>query len=35
MRTELNGVGLWVDNSTLTLDETVSYILSHQEEAMV
>ncbi len=35
MRTELDSVGLWVDNSTLTLEETVGYILSHQEEAMV
>lgn len=35
MRTELVEVGLWVDNSTLSLEETVDYILTHQAAALV
>ena len=35
MRRELNGVGLWLDNSTFTIEETVDYILNHQEEARI
>lgn len=35
MRVELNGVGLWVDNSTLFIMDTVNYILTYQKSAMV
>ena len=35
MRRELNGVGLWLDNSTLTIEETVDYILNHEEETRI
>jgi predicted ATPase len=35
MRAELRGVGLWVDNSTLSLEDTVSHILAHQSDALV
>jgi predicted kinase len=35
LRAELNGVGLWVDNSTLSLADTVYHILTHQAEALV
>jgi hypothetical protein len=34
MWAELDGVGLWIDNSTLTLERTVNHIGTHQEEAM-
>ena len=34
MRTELSGVGLWVDNSQMSLDDTVDYILSHKAKAV-
>jgi hypothetical protein len=33
MRTELSGVGLWVDNSKMNVEETVNYILSHKNKA--
>ena len=33
MRAELSGVGLWVDNSQMNLDDTVEYILSHKAKA--
>jgi hypothetical protein len=35
IRTALRGVGLWVDNSRLTVAETVAHILLHREEAQV
>ena len=35
MRAELNGMGLQVDNSSLTLEETVNYILAQREQAKV
>lgn len=35
IRAELNGVGLWIDNSTLSVEETVSHILQHKEAAKI
>jgi chloramphenicol 3-O-phosphotransferase len=35
MRTEFDGVGLWIDNSNLTLEGTVNHIVSHQEEVLI
>jgi chloramphenicol 3-O-phosphotransferase len=35
MRRDLVDVGLWVDNSTLSLEDTVRYVLAHQAEALV
>jgi hypothetical protein len=32
---ELQGIGLWVDNSGLTVAETVDYILERREVALV
>jgi hypothetical protein len=34
MRNELGGVGLWVDNSQMNLEDTVEYILSHKAKAV-
>lgn len=33
MRTNLDGVGLWVDNSKMNVEETIVYILSHKSKA--
>lgn len=33
MQAELSGVGLWVDNSKMNVEETVDYILSHKTKA--
>jgi chloramphenicol 3-O-phosphotransferase len=33
IRAELSGVGLWLDNSTLTLEETVDAIIQRRAEA--
>ena len=35
IRGELQGIGLWVDNSHLTVGETVEYVLAHSEDALV
>lgn len=35
IRRELEGMGLWVDNSHLTVSETVDYVLAHSEDALV
>jgi predicted kinase len=35
MRRELAGVGLWVDNKALSVEETVAYLLHAQERARV
>lgn len=35
IRAELAGVGLWVDNGPLTVEETAEYILRHRDEARV
>ena len=35
MRRELQGIGLWVDNSVMTAEETVDFILSRRNEARV
>ena len=35
MRTELAGIGLWVDNANQTVAETVDTILRHQDQAKV
>lgn len=35
MRKQMNGVGLWLDNSTLTPDETVEAIIERADEAVV
>ncbi|HYN90238.1 MAG TPA: AAA family ATPase [Ardenticatenaceae bacterium] len=32
---ELQGVGLWVDNARMTVDETVSFVLGNAERARV
>ena len=31
----LSGIGLWIDNSTMTIEETVSYILKNKEKCIV
>ncbi len=33
IRAELKGVGLWIDNSTLSVEETINCILANQEAA--
>lgn len=35
MRTELGGVGLWIDNAPLTVDETVHQILQNKEASKI
>ena len=35
IREGLSGVGLRVDSSDLTPEETVDYVLAHEEEAIV
>ena len=35
IRTELRELGLWIDNSALTVAQTVDHVLSHQEAARV
>ena len=35
MRTELAGIGLWVDNANQTVAETVASILQHKDQAKV
>jgi predicted kinase len=35
IRRELTGVGLWVDNKALSVEETVAYLLHAQESARV
>lgn len=35
LRTELSGAGLWLDTSTLTVEQTVDAILERAEEALV
>jgi predicted kinase len=35
IRGELQGMGLWVDNSHLSVSETVEYVLAHREDARV
>lgn len=35
IQAELKGIGLWVDNSALTVAQTVDYVLSHQKVARV
>ena len=35
IKTQLQGVGLWVDNSHLSPAETVDYLLAHREAAQV
>lgn len=35
IRAELSGVGLWIDNSTLSVEETVSHILRNKETAKI
>jgi adenylate kinase family enzyme len=35
MRNEMEGLGVWLDNSTLTPEETVDEILSHADDAVV
>jgi len=35
MRAELGGIGLWIDNSSLTAEDTLSAILAHQAEALL
>ena len=34
-RRELPGIGLWVDSSNLSVDETVDYVLQHKADARV
>jgi gluconate kinase len=34
-RTQMEGVGLWVDNAGLTVDETVEHLLAHAEASVV
>jgi hypothetical protein len=33
MRAELTGIGLWLDNSALTVEETVARLLTRAAEA--
>jgi len=35
MREELKGMGLWIDNATLSVDATVDHILANQDKALV
>ena len=35
IRAELGGIGLWIDNATLSLEETVNYILANKAVAKV
>ena len=35
MRAEMVGIGLWLDNSALTLEETVAVILAQLPETIV
>jgi hypothetical protein len=35
IRGALHNMGLWVDNASLTVAETVAYIWSHREKARV
>jgi hypothetical protein len=35
IRGALQGMGLWVDNSCLTVAETVAHLWSHREEARI
>jgi hypothetical protein len=35
IRQEFHGIGLHVDNATIAVDQTVAYLLRHQERARV